>query len=381
MSPRVAFMTVQYEHVQTGPGTFANYVEAHSELDLTIFSQDIAAPDRQHRRVESSRLEGWPGGQFARSYAYHRAVAQAPASAFDLIWYNTSPKTGFFSAVLDVGIPVVLMINDYNNAISRYPLASRDELGTGQSLMRPVWRLFEQWALHACDGVVVNSRFMKRFVQQEYDLPEDKLYLLYKAVDVETFSFTLGRSFGSPVRVLFVKHDYVRGGLDELIEALSQLSVSTVLTIAGPAEHDFSSIRAMVKTHGYLGEVNMLGPVGRDQVRALYQSHDVFCVPSRAEALGVVFLEALASGIPALGARAGGIPEVLDDGRAGWLAPPQDATALRHTLEAILQRPEERKRRVRYGRTHAEQFSLGRMVRRMKDISQRIVYNQSPPRA
>lgn len=374
LRPRVAFMTVQYDCVQTGPGTFVNYVESRIEdLDLTIFSQDISASDERHRRVDFSSLKGWPGGQFIRSYAYHRAVSRAHAAhPFDLVWYNTSPKTGFFSALLNSDVPIVLMVNDYNNAISRYPFESRRELGTGQSVMRPIWRVFEKWALRACDAVVVNSRFMKRAMGMWYGLPEEKLFLLYKAVDTDFFSFKPDRPFESPLQVLFVKRDYVRGGLEDLIAALCRLSVQTELTVAGPDYRRASAIRAMVQTYGYEGDVNFLGRVDRNRMRDLVQTHDLFCVPSRAEALGVVFLEALASGLPAVGTRVGGIPEVLDDGQAGWLAPPQDAEGLRRTLEAVIRDPEARQQRVRRGRAHVAQFTVDRMIRRMEAITRQV---------
>ena len=59
-------------------------------------------------------------------------------------------------------------------------------------------------------------------------------------------------------------------------------------------------------------------------------------VPSRAEALGVAFMEALASGTPAIGSNVGGIPEVLDQGRAGWLVDAKHALSIRAAIvEAV----------------------------------------------
>jgi len=377
--PNVALATVQYEGVLSGPGTFARYVESCNEnLDLTILSRDISEPDPQHRRVEFASLEGWPGGQFVRSYVYHQAVSAAHEfRQFDLVWYNTSPKTGFFSAVTNFDVPVVLMINDYNNAISRYPFGSRGLFGVKQSVVRPIWRIFEKWALHACDAVVVNSRFMKRIIREWYGLSEEKLFLLYKAVDADFFTFKSSISFELPLNVLFIKHDYIRGGLEELVAALSQLSVQTELTIAGPGRHKIADIREIVQTRNYQGNVNFLGRVDRERVRDLFQSHDLFCVPSRAEALGVVFLEALASGTPAVGTRIGGIPEVLDEGKAGWMASPRDVNSLRRTLEEVVRNAESRKERVRHGRDYVEQFSVDRMVRRMRRIVQEILTQET----
>ncbi|MFP4227807.1 MAG: glycosyltransferase family 4 protein [Salinivenus sp.] len=379
MPPHVAFMTVQYDHVQSGPGTFVNYVESRCEnVELTIFSQDLATPDARHRQVAPSPLAGWPGGQFARSWAYQQALAEAQEdSRFDLVWYNSSPKTGLFSVLLERERPVVLMINDYNNAISRFPLQSRDVLGGKQSILRPLWRVFEKWTLRACDAVVVNSRFMKKAVVDWYGVEEKKLFLLYKAVDLETFEFSPARTLEEPVEVLFVKKDHRRGGLPELIEALSRLPIEVQLTVAGPADEDREPIEQQALEHDFESALHFVGRVSRPRVRNLFATHDLFCVPSRAEALGVVFLEALASGIPAIGTTVGGIPEVLDHGRAGWMVPPQSARALQNTIEKVIRNPKVRERKVAHGRTHAETFSVGRMVRRMEEIVQHVLQRQS----
>ncbi len=371
-------MTVQYDHVQSGPGTFVNYVESHCEdLALTLFSQDLASPDARHRPVGSSPLKGWPGGQFVRSWAYHRALERAREEpGFDLVWYNSSPKTGLFSALQERDLPVVLMINDYNNAISRVPLESRDVLGRKRSIQRPLWRVFEKWALRSCDAVVVNSRFMKKAIGDWYGIAEEKMFLLYKAVDLDAFSFSPPPALELPVEVLFVKHDYRRGGLEELMGALSQLPQDVHLTVAGPADGDEAAIRGLARDCGFNRPLTFAGRVSRSAVRELFTTHDLFCVPSRAEALGVVFLEALASGLPAIGTTAGGIPEVLDRGRAGWMVPPQDEEALRETLDEVIRSPEARKQKVRHGRAHAEKFSVPKMVRCMEEIVRQVLRRQ-----
>ncbi|WIM68458.1 glycosyltransferase family 1 protein [Corynebacterium breve] len=59
-----------------------------------------------------------------------------------------------------------------------------------------------------------------------------------------------------------------------------------------------------------------------------FASGDVFCFPSTTETLGLVALESFASGVPVVGARAGGIPFVIDDGATGYLVDPDDSDAL-----------------------------------------------------
>ena len=63
----------------------------------------------------------------------------------------------------------------------------------------------------------------------------------------------------------------------------------------------------------------MAGFLRGEELAAAYACADVFVMPSRTETLGLVVLEAMSSGVPVVGARAGGIPEMIEDGVSGFL--------------------------------------------------------------
>ena len=369
-------MAKQYASVNSGPGTFANYLRQasqHREICVTFFTEDVDAPAANERKIELPPLTHVKGGHFIRLYKYHRAFMEAPDRAnFDLLWYNTA-LNGFFSSVLPTPVPVVLMINDYSNAISRWPFSTRKALGAWRSLSRSFWRPLEKLAARRCDAVVVNSQFMKRKIGRLYGVPEAKMHVLYKAVDTSTFTFTPPQVLADPVRILFLKDDFRRGGLRDLLEALAGVPFATSLSVAGPAEQARPTIEHMTRQAGYGGPVQFLGRVPRSRVPELFRAHDVLCVPSYAEALGVVFLEALASGVPAIGSNVGGIPEVLDHGRAGWLPEPGNAQSIRRALEDVAGCPERRLQKATHGLEHAKRFSAHAAVARLNEIACKIL--------
>ena len=93
--------------------------------------------------------------------------------------------------------------------------------------------------------------------------------------------------------------------------------------------------------------------VTRAQLAEEYVNADVFCLPSVQEGFGIVFLEAMAAGLPIVACSAAAIPEVVHDGATGVLVPPRDPSALARALGDLLQhRPraqalgEEGRRRV-----------------------------------
>jgi glycosyltransferase involved in cell wall biosynthesis len=99
-----------------------------------------------------------------------------------------------------------------------------------------------------------------------------------------------------------------------------------------------------------------LGFLDRATVADLYADADVFVFPSPTETCGLVALEALASGVPVVGADAGGIPESLRDGLTGFLVPPGDAAAF---AERVVELAVDDVQRMAIGEA-ARAFAVGR---------------------
>jgi glycosyltransferase involved in cell wall biosynthesis len=73
-----------------------------------------------------------------------------------------------------------------------------------------------------------------------------------------------------------------------------------------------------------------------DAWRALWHAADVFVLPTRDEAFGIVFQEAAAAGLPAIGSRLNGVPEIVQHGETGLLCLPGDHTGLARALDTLL---------------------------------------------
>ena len=86
------------------------------------------------------------------------------------------------------------------------------------------------------------------------------------------------------------------------------------LALIGDGPH-----REVLRNHFTGMPVYLAGFLRGEELAAAYASSDVFVMPSRTETLGLVVLEAMSSGLPVVGARAGGIPEMIEDGVSGRL--------------------------------------------------------------
>lgn len=136
-------------------------------------------------------------------------------------------------------------------------------------------------------------------------------------------------------------------GIDVIIKALSLLKQQgrevLFVHIGGlrngtPAEQNYAeSLRLLAKELQVENQIVWLGK--RADVQDILPLADVYVHPSRSEGLGSVLMEAAVAGLPLIGTRVGGIPEVIREGQTGRLIPPHDPHALAQALTQILDNP------------------------------------------
>ena len=131
--------------------------------------------------------------------------------------------------------------------------------------------------------------------------------------------------------VTFVGYDFARKGGLVLLEALrilrGRVPKARVL-VAGAAPPAPVAAGAV-----------FLGPVGTEELPALFAQTTVFALPTLQEPFGLAFLDAMACGVPCVGTRVEAVPEIVRDGDTGLLVPPGDPVALAAALERLLLDP------------------------------------------
>jgi glycosyltransferase involved in cell wall biosynthesis len=112
----------------------------------------------------------------------------------------------------------------------------------------------------------------------------------------------------------------------------------------------------------------------RDDVANFHRELGVFCVPSEHEGFGLAALEAMASGLPVVASRVGGLPELVEDGRTGFLVPAGDVDALADRIGRLL---DDGELRARMGaaatRAVEERFTTDRMVRGIEAVYRAVL--------
>jgi len=147
------------------------------------------------------------------------------------------------------------------------------------------------------------------------------------------------------------------------------------LTIAGGGGEQ-EEVERRVAASVYRDRIQMLGPVGRDEVPELLRNCTLYCLPAFGEPFANSVLEALASGKPVVATNAGGIKEMIPDG-GGRKVPPRDAEALADALIEVVSSPELQAEMGRCNRQKVEQFyAWDRVIDRLEDVYEKLITAQ-----
>lgn len=160
----------------------------------------------------------------------------------------------------------------------------------------------------------------------------------------------------------------------DLIRAVGLLrkqGLAAKLLIVGDGP-DRTTLETLAADLGLAGTVIFAGYQGK--ARRFYPLMDLFVLASAHEAFGLVLVEAMLAGVPVVATRVGGIPYVLDEGKAGVLVPPYAPGALAEAIGTLLRDDSTRKMLAVGGRQRAEQtFSADRYCRELDALYQGLV--------
>lgn len=231
-------------------------------------------------------------------------------------------------------------------------------------------RRFLRFLQGRSSAVLTNAKAIRDGLIEKDRLPGKKVCVIYNGVDIDGFrNVKSNREWlfpGSSARKLVVLvgnmnsdvkgHPLLIGAASEVLK--SHPEVQVLLVGDGPKRRDYE---AMVEAAGLQGNVLFLGR--RSDVPEILVSSDIAVLPSLAEGLPNAVLEYLASGLPVVATALGGNLEVVQDGVAGLLIPPNDANALARALMRLLDDPAFAATLARSGQEHVRtKFSFERLV-------------------
>jgi glycosyltransferase involved in cell wall biosynthesis len=218
-----------------------------------------------------------------------------------------------------------------------------------------------------CISFFCRSQLMKFSPYAQWE----KLIVARLGVDTRNFVPAPRRPIGEGCSILSVGRLVPAKGQHQLVDAVGRLAaqgkkVRLHLVGAGPDE---ASLRAQAARLADPSVVVFEGAVNHDRIRALYEAADVFCIPSFAEGIPIVLMEAMAMELPCVTTHITGIPELIRTGVDGLLVAPSDLDGLTDALATLVDDAGLRERLGKSGRARVlEQYDLGRNIPRLAEI-------------
>jgi glycosyltransferase involved in cell wall biosynthesis len=369
----VCVVTQQLATVLSGPGLHARNLVTRLQADG--HQVHVLAPESERPTGDLTyTFTGVLKPVFSRNQArwmslavsFGRALAKLKSNYhFDLIQFTDARESLFCPA----GLVSIGHINDTYAADVQPPAYYKEHYGD----WRTRWAYYrlvhaaEKRALHRLSAVVANSAYTGQVIQRQYDLAPGKLHVCHKSVELSQYAPALALRAGAEPhasRVLFVGGNMQRKGLPTLIQAapsIAQAAPDVEFWVAG-RDAAQPAMEALCESLGVRERFHFWGLKPQGELLALYAQSDVFAMPSLTEAFGVVFLEAMACGVPVVGTRVGGVPEIVRDSENGLLVPPNDPPALAEALVRLLTDQPLRHRLAAAGLETARAFSVDAMM-------------------
>jgi glycosyltransferase involved in cell wall biosynthesis len=235
----------------------------------------------------------------------------------------------------------------------------------GVEVWEPMARL-RRMALRSVDMVLAPSKYTADHVAAVQRVATEKIRVLpwaldpqFEALAPQALKAAAPRNFPEGRVILTVgrwRADERYKGMDTLITALPRLLPrwpEVQLAAAGEGD-DRAWLEDLAEETGVQRHVHFLSGLGYAELAACYAHCEMFALPSRGEGFGLVYLEAMACGKPVIGGAHGGAPEVIEDGKTGYLVPHGDAVQLATAIETLLADPALEKEMGRRGKQRVE---------------------------
>jgi glycosyltransferase involved in cell wall biosynthesis len=360
--------------VLSGPGIYArNIVDELTHDGHYVIV--VSLKDQEPKEHGKYRFVGVDRPRFANNQARWLALSQSFARAlwsleqelkFDLIHFTDArdaffcrthaPRIGNVNDTYSYDIkPIIYYCKNYYDGLVRW-------------CYYQFTHFFERMCLPKLDLVIANSQYTTRIIKKNYPEISSKVFLIYKSIHASHFQEILNIRRQDQNRqrnqILLIGSNLQRKGIRYLINAapaiISEFPGMRFMIAGGdPAIPRLVQLSRQVCGGDYF---NFLGNQDRESINQLYSDACIFVLPALVEALGIVLLEAMASGVPVIGTNTGGIPEIISNDLNGKLVPSENSAALSEAIVSVIKDKDLQANFIQAGLKTAKEFSVRKMM-------------------
>lgn len=276
---------------------------------------------------------------------------------------HTTPDYAFFHARKKV--PLIITFHGY--ALDRF---LQDFSGVLQNIHRQTdLKLFTKLAIRKADMITAVSHFTANLVKQEMKLT-NHITVIYNGVDHTLFTPGKPRRHTETINVLFCGKLSQRKGAHWLVPIAEKLNRNIDILYTSGLQPTGMSLN-----HPRL---QCVGSIPYQQMPALYQNADILLFPTVREGFGLVVAEAMSCGLPVVATNCSSLPELIDDGKGGFLCSMGNIDAFAEKIKCLAENPQLRREMGEYNRAKVEKmFTLDHMIAQYLKLFEEVLSKYS----
>lgn len=247
-------------------------------------------------------------------------------------------------------------------ANQRYPSLSQRERKA--ALVGPGWIERERSIYHHAQVNFPMSRFVAQSMVEDYACPPEKVVCAYAGGNLTQDLAQTAKDYAAK-NILFVGVHWERKGGPELAQAF-------VLVLRDHPDATLTIVGCSPRLK--LPNCRIVGKVPVQTVQHYYNQASLFCLPTRREPFGFVFIEAMLQKLPIVATRIGAVPDLITDGENGYSVEPNNVAALAARLSALLGQPQTLQRLGEAGYRRAiQEYTWDKVAQRMQQQIVKVV--------
>lgn len=250
-----------------------------------------------------------------------------------------------------------------------------------QMFREVAYGLIDANVMRNVDHVIAVSSSLRDDVVSRWGIPIEKITVVPSGVDTDIFcpatpevSYIKAKYHIDSRYCLFVGQLRSRKGVDYLLRAFSNQGDKRIRCVVVGDGPERRKLFEMAEDLGLGDRVIFTGAVPFEDLLKLYSEAEFFILPTLAEGLPLVILEAFASGLPVISTNVGGIPEIVEDGHNGFIVPPRDVVALSECIKVLAENQKLRKKMGETARGKAvERFAWRAVARKTLSVYEKAI--------
>jgi glycosyltransferase involved in cell wall biosynthesis len=268
----------------------------------------------------------------------------------------------YVSAIARKLINTVLVLTPHQPPVE---LASRNRF-----LMELYNSSVGRFAFKTADSVIAVTNSEKNFLKKHVRIPHNKIRVIPEGVNLRQF-YPESKKSKKRFIILFVGRFSEEKGLRYLIEAIPK-----VITVHPRVQFMFVGEDCGVKNElieladelEVKNRILFLKPLFGSELAKIYRTSTLFVLPSLYETFGLVVLEAMASGLPVVATKAGGVETIVENGYNGLLVPPKNPSALAESIVTLLSKKPLYNRLRKQGIETSKLYSWSKIAEQIEEV-------------